>query len=570
VKILGVSNTFDSGAALIVEGEIVGAVNEERFTRTKLDRSFPRYSIEYLLQSPEIAIQDIDTVAVGCWNGIDQKETLPRLIEDVLFQTNSDDPSTVETVMTRINTSGTTDNRLRDELCQELYAIGVTASQIQFYDHHYTHAISAYCPSPFEDALVLTADGRGDFRSVSLWQGSLDGLSLIDMATELTSPGALYGLITKYLGFVPNRHEGKVTGLAAYGKMSGAYDILAQGYQYDYESNRLISHIGDFYSPFASANLESLFRELDAYTREEVAFAVQALLEDSLLAFLEHNIQSLGLDSVNLCLAGGCMANVKLNYRFRKMPQVKGVYVFPHMGDGGLPIGAAMAAVVERGGRRKVFLPTTCLGPEFSDEQIEECLRMTCGPYGLSYERLDQEDIPTLVAGFLAEDRIVGWFQGRMEVGPRALGARSILASATDQTINQSLNMRLDRTEFMPFAPVTTDNYAASCFHGWSPSDLASRFMAMCYDCTVELAEKCPAVVHVDNTARPQVVFREDNPQYYDTIETYVALTGNPVIINTSFNHHEEPIVAAPLEAIHSLHNGNIDVLIVGKWLVQA
>ena len=170
----------------------------------------------------------------------------------------------------------------------------------------------------------------------------------------------------------------------------------------------------------------------------------------------------------------------------------------------------------------------------------------------------------------MSEGKIVGWFQGRLEIGPRALGARSILASATDPTINDSLNRRLERTEFVPFAPVTIDTHASNCFHDWHPEDLASEFMTMCYDCTPLLAEKCPAVVHVDNTARPQVIFRRKNPRYYDAVKAYLELTGNPAIINTSFNHHEEPIVNSPDDAIRSLLNGNVDSLLMGSYRVDA
>ena len=260
------------------------------------------------------------------------------------------------------------------------------------------------------------------------------------------------------------------------------------------------------------------------------------------------------------------MGNVKLNYEFRKLPEVRNVYVFPHMGDGGLSLGAAMAATMDSGGKSNIPMPTAYLGPEYSDEHI----RGRLDDAGLPHTRLEEDEISETTARLLSEGRIVGWFQGRMDVGPRALGARSILASATDQTINETLNRRLDRTEFMPFAPATIDTYASSCFQDWSPEDLSSQFMTMCYDCTPLLAEKCPAVVHVDNTARPQVVFRDNNPRYYDAIRAYVERTGNPAIINTSFNHHEEPIVNSPDDAIRSLLNRNVDSLIIGSYLVDS
>ena len=211
-------------------------------------------------------------------------------------------------------------------------------------------------------------------------------------------------------------------------------------------------------------------------------------------------------------------------------------------------------------------MSTAYLGPEYSDEQIENALRGS----NFNYSKLDANELPNIVADILSKNKVVGWFQGRMEVGPRALGARSILVSAVDNAINSTLNERLARTEFMPFAPVTIDEFAGSCFLDWDKSDIASQFMTMCYDCTPLLKEKCPAVVHVDNTARPQVVFRSNNPRYYDVVKAYIELTGNPAIINTSFNHHEEPIVMSPADAIRSLANGNVDVLVAGRWMVHS
>ena len=565
MNILGVSNAWDSGAALLVDGLVVAAANEERFSRIKLERCFPIRSIEYVLEHGELSVQDLDQIAVGGWKGLDENETLPNLVDEIGRQVLATNGAALGTIRERLVVSASRDRLFKEEIYRGLSDLGVDPSLICFYDHHLTHAASAYCPSPFDNALVLTVDGRGDYRSVALWRPTEAGLSLVDMTSELVSPGAMYGFVTKYLGFVPDRHEGKVTGLAAYGRMTEAYDLLEAGFSFDHLTGRLSSCIGVSYSPFVSADLEVLAHGLDAFAKEDVAFAVQALFEDSLVSFLQHNIDSMDLESVNLCLAGGCVGNVKLNYEFRQIPQVNNVYVFPHMGDGGLSLGAAMAARMECSGESKSLMPTAYLGPEYSDDQIEEALVGS----GLRFSKYEKNKIPAITADALSKNRIVGWFQGRMEVGPRALGSRSILASATDKSINTTLNQRLDRTDFMPFAPATIDTIAADCFIGWTPNDVASQFMTMCYDCTPFLAEKCPAVVHVDNTARPQVVFRAHNPDFYDVIEAYIDMTGNPSIINTSFNHHEEPIVMTPNDAIRSCINGDIDLLVAGRWIVE-
>ncbi len=568
MRVLGVSNTRDSGAALIVDGRIIAAANEERFSRIKFDRTFPERSIEFVLDAGGLDVEEVDLVAAGCWNGVDPVHTGPRLRDDAAEQVEqSDVPDlTAKIVKERLDISERRDKEFSTQYMAGLASMGVDKDRAIFFDHHYTHAVSAWCPSGFDDALILTADGRGDGRSVSLWKATRESLELVDMATELVSPGALYGHVTASMGFTPWRHEGKVTGLAAFGQKSGAYDLLSAIYGFDTTSKRLRSSIGELYSPFVSAELPALYRELSQHSREDVAFGVQAVLEESLIGFLRWNIQRLGLDSTNLCLAGGCFSNVKLNYELRRLDEVDNVYVFPHMGDGGLALGAAMAATMEMTGKPAVPMPTACLGPEYSDEQIETVLKRS----NLDYSKLGEDELPHIVASALSNDMVIGWFQGRMEVGPRALGARSILASAVDSATNDTLNNRLARTEFMPFAPVTIDAYAAKCFIDWYQTDITSQFMTMCYDCTPLLKKKCPAVVHVDNTARPQVVFRDNNPRYYDVIEAYIEMTGNPSLINTSFNHHEEPIVMSPEDAIRSLANDNVDVLVAGRWMIHS
>jgi carbamoyltransferase len=260
---------------------------------------------------------------------------------------------------------------------------------------------------------------------------------------------------------------------------------------------------------------------------------------------------------------------VKVNQRVRELDCVDDVYVHPNMGDGGLAMGAAYAVWsdrVHRAGEVPLprFLPTVYLGPSYSDAQIESALKKS----GLAYEK--HADIENRVAELIRQDRIVGRFNGRMEYGPRALGNRSILASATDKRINDWLNKRLKRTEFMPFAPSILEEDAADFFLGWSSQHTPARFMAMTYDMPNEKAALVPAVSHVDLTARPQVVRKKDNPSYYRIIERYKALTGLPVIINTSFNMHEEPIVCTPEDAIRSLVDGSVDVLAIGNYIVHS
>jgi carbamoyltransferase len=565
MNILGICNTTDSGAALIVDNKVVAAANEERFTRKKLDRSFPRESINYVLGSQGLRVEDIDWVGCGAWNGVDDKTTLPRLIEDIFYQIDHEQDETRKQLLQRFNITVSRDDVFRQELFSNLIEMGFPEERVICCDHHYSHALTAYYCSPFEEAMVFTADARGDFRSVTLWSASRNnGLQMIDFATELTSPGALYGFVTKYLGFIPDRHEGKVTGLAARGKPSKAYDILKAGFFYDNESGRLRSLIGSHYRPFVSATPPSL-SQLDQFSREDVAHAVQALLEEALISFLMRHLNAYQEKSVDLCLAGGCMSNVKLNLALSHLKPIRNIYVFPQMGDGGSALGGALNVAVNKGKITYFQMPTVYLGPDYSETAIESALTK----HGLAFKKVTPHDKVRTVSELIAQGKIVGWFQGRMEYGPRALGARSILVEAADSAITDVLNARLKRSEFMPFAPVTIQAYASQCFVGWRPDQPAARFMTTCYPCTPLLRKKCPAIVHVDGTARPQVIFREDNPEYHDVIAAYIQRTGNPAIINTSFNHHEEPIVNSPTDAIASLRKGNVDVLAMGNYLVE-
>tara|TARA_Y100001934_G_scaffold283478_1_gene403602 strand:- start:2974 stop:4680 length:1707 start_codon:yes stop_codon:yes gene_type:complete len=564
--ILGVCNANDSGAALIIDGEIKSVANEERFTRKKLTRTFPINSIEYVLKSQGLTVSDVDYIGCGAWGGIDPETTFPKLIEDIFSQLENKEENTEKYILKRIQTSLKNDKNAKESLFKGLKEMGFDESIIITCDHHYSHALTAYCCSPFKDAIVLTADGRGDFRSITLWENNEDcQLKLIEFTTELASPGAFYGFITKHLGFTPDRHEGKITGLAARGKISKAYDILKKGYFYDEKKQLIQSKIGKNYIPFLSVEIKTLYSQLSKFSKEDVAFAAQKILEEVLVAYLMKHIKNEKPNSINLCLSGGCFANVKLNHEIFSLPPVKNLYVFPHMGDGGNALGGALNVNAVKTKKMHAALPTVYLGPEYSDEEIFQELNR----HSLEFQPIKDGEKGSIVSDKIAQGKIIGWFQGRMEYGPRALGARSILAEAKNPEVTKKLNDKLQRSDFMPFAPVTIDTWAEKCFVDWKPDHFLSRFMTTCYKCTPLLKEKCPAIVHLDDTARPQVVFREDNPDYYDTIRCYIEKTGNPAIINTSFNFHEEPIVMTPADAIKCFLNKNVSVLVIGNYLVE-
>jgi carbamoyltransferase len=565
MKILGLCNGKDSGAALIIGNKVVASVNEERFTRQKLTREFPKNSIEYVLRAGQITLDEVNLVGCGAWNGIDRSQVLPKLVDDILELSQGLEASGRKIISERIRATIHADNIAKQQLSTDLLAYGIPKEKVINCDHHLSHALAAYYPSPFEDAVVLTADGRGDFRSLTIWEANrTSGLTLIDSGTELTSLGAMYGFVTNLLGFTPDRHEGKLTGLAAHGKKTEIYHYLKKGIYFCEQSGRIKTSIGEFYKPFVTAKLPTYEALLDRIAPEDFAFAAQSILEETLTKYLDFKLKSLGRESVDLCLSGGCMANVKLNYELMKLPQVSNIYVSPAMGDGGNALGGAINIATSVFDAKYIEMKNVYLGPSYCSDEIRSALLKN----KLTFKELKKEERIETAANLLAENHVIGWFQGRMEFGPRALGNRSILASASSPDTNRILNERLNRTEFMPFAPVTIDSIAELCYVEWSPTHECANFMTMCYKCTDKMKNLCPAVVHVDSTARPQIIKRLDNQDYYDLVKYYYEITGQPALINTSFNNHEDPIVLSPQDAINSYRNANVDFLFIGDFLI--
>jgi len=436
--------------------------------------------------------------------------------------------------------------------------------------HHHCHAAAAFYASPFDRATVITLDGIGDSAicgSIGIGEG--ESLRKLHEFNGYYSPGILYSYITKVFGFRPSRHEGKITGLAAYGDPNACYKEFKNLVHYDAARHQFFSkYIPQLFRP-GSENLWSipLVEELlDRFDQKDIAAALQRVLEEEVLKMVTDALSITG-GIGNVALAGGVFSNVKLNQRIRELAGVKNLYIHPGMGDDGLMVGAAYLGLRELSRQQqrpfeREFLKTVYLGPEFSDHEIQESAQR----HGL--KATASASIADDVATFLAQGKIVGRFAGRMEYGPRALGNRTIMADARDRQINDWLNQRLRRTEFMPFAPSILEEDSARYFKGWNHDHVAARFMTATYDVFPEVQDTCRAVVHVDGTARPQVVRAEDNPEYHQVLSAYKRQTGLPIVVNTSFNIHEEPIVCTPDDAIRSYLTGCVDVLAMGNLIV--
>lgn len=556
--ILGITNNDLAGACLVRDNKVLAAVSEERFTRIKDHKVWPAQSIAFVLKEAGIALSDVDHVAYGWTAGFNADKHLPlyfdRIVEEVRHN-----PEGLPLFRQRIVDEINNDKEKRAEFDHYIFEQGLKA-KAYYIDHHQCHALGAYVCSPFEEALVLTCDGRGDFQSLTLTYYTPDNATVLQRETSIDSLGYFYGRITHLLGYKPNRHEGKITGLAAFGDPKKLLPVMQR--MIHFENGRIVATCGDYFLP-SYHNYSAALHELLADEKpEDIAAAAQRHSEDLLVSLMTHHLTQRG--SNNLCLAGGVFGNVKLNQRLREIPAVKNVYVLPCMGDGGLALAAAVgAAYLEAGTRfRNTAMP---LGPEAPPASAAIDLITRDYPE-LGYHQ--PEDIVATLVDALENDQVLGMFKGRMEFGPRALCYRSIIYHAKDNSANDWLNKRMHRTEFMPFGPVSAIDHASDCYIGWAEDQIAADTMTMTYDCHPAFIEASPAVVHIDGTARPQIVRPHADEFMHRLLCAWHDQTGQMALINTSFNRHEEPIVCTAQDALAALKDGMVDLVVVSESLI--
>lgn len=557
MKILGIHGDMDACAVLISEGKLLTAVQEERFSRIKLHEGFPKMAINYILSKNILSLNDIDLVAYGWFSGNAGSQMIPGLISRAFESDRS--PDTINIICERFKIEYEKDMSIREKTIKRLVELGFPEKRICFVEHHISHAWSAFATSPFSEALILTADGRGDFKSITACIGDASGVKMIDYLSTLDSLGHLYSQVTHFLGFKPNRHEGKITGLAAYGNPEIAMPLFKKLVYW--KDDKVFSNISNFYKPYDTEISSELRVEFGKYKREDLAAAVQKHVEDLLVLWAQKQLKKVPYK--NICLAGGVFANVKVNQKIREIEGVSNIYIQPAMNDAGTALGAAAAVLFNETGRSKLSMPNVYLGPEYSNDKINEEINKFPN---LLPEFLD--DVPKKVSELLQLHKVIGLFNGGMEFGPRALGHRSIIFHTADRDANDYLNKRFERTEFMPFAPAIMEEHVGDCIEGWEKEHFTAEFMTISYKVKNSFWEENPAVTHVDGTARPQVVVKERSPLFHAILEQYFKDTGRKAVMNTSFNRHEEPIVCKPFDALSALDSKMIDALIIGKWLV--
>jgi carbamoyltransferase len=561
MKILGVHIGHDSSASMIIDGKIIADVAEERFTRIKHYSGWPIRSVEYCLKAANLSIKDIDILAIPA------KSSVPDL--NFLFN-----------LKRNIRELKTKKRQLLDKL-DEIWKKPASkpplyiktfelnpATKIVHVEHHLAHAASAYYTSGNrEKQIIITMDGSGDGKSIVIWRGEKGRITRLYDFGEEASLGWFYGNVTEALGWWHGDGEGKTMGLAPYGNWNKVKGVLNSLYP-KFENGKLIesqkfgrnyfwNDYGAIQWHFDSAiEIQKLIAK---YGRENIAAEAQRVLEEQSAEIIYPWLEK--EKTKNLSCAGGIFLNVKLNQRIWESGKVEKQHIYPNAGDSGLAVGAALYAYYQANPDAMIYpIEHLYWGPEYSAKEIEEVLKLR----NLAYEYSD--NVEDLAAKELAEDKIIAWFQGRMESGPRALGNRSILMSANRAENKDIINARVKfREAFRPFCP----SLLWEARESYLENSRDECFMITSFTCKEGKRKKVPAVVHADATLRPQTVKKEVNELFWNLIRTFGKLTGEELVLNTSFNIMGEPIVNHPREAIRCFFDNGLDLLIIGNYVLR-
>lgn len=564
MKILGISCYYhDSSACILIEGEVVAAAAEERFTRKKHDNSFPLHSIHYCLKEADLAANQLDYIVFY------EKPVIK--FERLLHQHLNHFPKSFKTFVSAIPSWTNEKLNVRNTIQKKLHY----TKEVLFVPHHLSHAASTYYLSDFKDASIVTIDGVGEWTTASIGLGKDQNIHIEKEIRFPHSLGLLYSTITAYLGFRVNNSEYKVMGLAAFGEpgefrhifdklihlyKDGSFGLELEYFTYEW-SERMFNNKLEKLFGYPARKPES---EIKSY-HQNIAAALQESFEKAVFNILNTAYKQ--QQNPNLCLAGGTALNSAANGKIIQNTPYKNVYIPPDPGDGGASMGAALYAHQQLTKSRPVVNFTPYLGPSYPWHKIHQSLHNS----GLPYKYLSsRKKLVNQVVKYLTEDKVIGWYQGRMEWGPRALGNRSILASAAKEKMRDIINAKIKKREmFRPFAPVILENHIDKLFHAKNQPPTLAKYMLTILPFKSIGKKTIPATVHVNNTGRPQTVNKSDNPLYYQLLKTYYQKTGIPAIINTSFNVRGEPIINTPEEAVNCFLTTDIDILVMDQYIVS-
>lgn len=595
MHILGISCFYhDAAAALLRDGELVAAAEEERFTRKKHDFSFPAQAIDFCLEEAGITAEALDYVVFY------EKPLLK--FERILTTTLGTFPRSWgvfrESMITWFN----------EKLWIKGHILGripVTANRLLFVDHHLSHAASAFFASPYDEAAILTVDGVGEWTTTTLGQGTADwdgtGSNSIELVNEIRFPhslGLLYSAFTAFLGFRVNNGEYKVMGMAPYGNPTrvddirrvidvgadGSFRLNMDYFSFHHSTSRMFNtkfeslfgaprvHDSEFYT--ASTHPERDHPQWDDLTAEknhhyaDIAASIQRVTEDTLLKMARHAYEHTGLK--RLCMAGGVALNSVANGRIIRELPFEELFIQPAAGDSGGALGAALYVYhVLLGNKRRFVQEHSYWGKKYSQDEIRRELDYA----GMAHEHFaDDERLASIMVDDLLAGKVISLFQGRFEWGPRALGNRSILADPRRADMKEIVNTKIKfREPFRPFAPAVLEERVTEYFDGVAAPEgqYPLRYMLMVCPVRENKQTSIPAVTHTGGTGRIQTVRREWNPLYHRTIERFAEETGVPVLLNTSFNLRGEPIVNTPANALNTFRKSGIDTLCIGNYVVR-
>ena len=562
MNILGLSCYYhDSAAALVQDGKLTAAAEEERFNRSKHYFGFPELAIDYCLKEGGLKPGDLDVIAFY--------EKPLKKFERLLTTFVATWPRSYQSFRLAMPVWLKEKLWIRKKILKEL---GIK-KPVLFGQHHLSHAASAFLVSPFEEAAILTLDGVGEWSTTAMGYGRGTEINLEQEIRFPHSLGLLYSTITAFLGFKVNDAEWKVMGLAPYGnptyvdklnelievRPDGSFRLDLKYFSYHYHASlpfneRLSEHLGLPPRPRGDEDPPQEYKDL--------AHSGQKVTENTIVKLAQAAHDKYGLD--NICIAGGVGLNSVANWRIMQQTPFKDIFIQPAAGDDGAAVGVAFYVYNTLMGKPRTYIMSdACLGPQFTDTEIEDYLKSR----GIVYESYDRQGMVEATAREIVDSKVVGWFQGRMEFGPRALGCRSIVANPMNPGMKDIINAKIKfREKFRPFAPSVLREKANEYF---DLGDVDSPYMLLIPDVKMDKRAVIPAVTHHDGTGRVQTVTREANALYYELIAAFEELTGCAVVLNTSFNVRGEPIVCSPEDAYNCFMKTGIDVLVMGNFIIR-